>query len=99
MFRALHTWEWVPQRMEWLRVAGIGVMGGSLLALAITGIAMLAMVRRKTPLPGACGTGSGRVTSRPAPVTLQYLRTSDRRTSRPGSCVPKPSCVSVEWAT
>ena len=55
VFRALHTWEWVPPGMEWLRVAVIGVMVASLLALALTGIAMLVTVRRKKRLPGSRG--------------------------------------------
>ena len=55
VFRALHTWEWVPPGMDWLRVAVIGVMVTSLLALALTGIAMLVTVRRKKRQPGARG--------------------------------------------
>lgn len=55
VFRALHTWEWVPPGMEWLRVAVIGLMVASLLALALTGIAMLVTVRRKKRQPGARG--------------------------------------------
>jgi hypothetical protein len=55
VFRALHTWEWVPPGMDWLRVVVIGVMVGSLLALGLTGIAMLVTVRRKKRLPGARG--------------------------------------------
>lgn len=55
VFRALHTWEWVPQGMDWLRVVVIAVMVGSLLAIALTGIAMLVTVRRKKRAPGARG--------------------------------------------
>ena len=55
VFRALHTWEWVPPGMDWLRVAVIALMVGSLLALGLTGIAMLVTVRRKKRLPGAYG--------------------------------------------
>ncbi|RNJ62849.1 MAG: PepSY domain-containing protein [Porphyrobacter sp. IPPAS B-1204] len=55
VFRALHTWEWVPLGMDWLRVMVIGLMVGSLLALGLTGIAMLVTVRRKKRLPGARG--------------------------------------------
>lgn len=55
VFRALHTWEWVPAGMEWLRVLVIGAMVASLLALALTGIAMLVTVRRKKRQPGARG--------------------------------------------
>lgn len=55
LFRALHTWEWVPPGMEWLRVMVIALMVGSLLALGLTGIAMLVTVRRRNRLPGARG--------------------------------------------
>jgi hypothetical protein len=55
VFRALHTWEWVPPGMDWLRVVVIGLMVGSLLALGLTGVAMLVTVRRKKRLPGARG--------------------------------------------
>ncbi len=55
VFRALHTWEWVPPGMDWLRVAVIAVMVGSLFALAATGIVMLIAVRRKVRMPGARG--------------------------------------------
>ncbi|AOL22102.1 PepSY-associated TM region [Erythrobacter litoralis] len=54
-FRVFHTWEWVPQGMDWLRVVVIGLMVASLLALAVTGIAMLVTVRRKKRAPGAKG--------------------------------------------
>lgn len=54
-FRLLHTWEWVPQGMDWLRVLVIGLMVASLLALAATGIVMLVTVRRKKRAPGAKG--------------------------------------------
>lgn len=55
VFRALHTWEWVPPGMDWLRVVVIAGMVGSLMALGLTGIAMLMTVRRKKRLPGARG--------------------------------------------
>jgi hypothetical protein len=55
VFRALHTWEWVPPGMEWLRVIVIALMVGSLLALGLTGAAMLVTVRRRKRLPGARG--------------------------------------------
>ncbi|MEE4207506.1 MAG: PepSY domain-containing protein [Erythrobacter sp.] len=54
-FRVLHTWEWVPQGMDWLRVVVIGLMVASLLALAVTGIMMLVTVRRRKRAPGAKG--------------------------------------------
>lgn len=55
VFRALHTWEWVPPGMDWLRVVVIALMVGSLLALGLTGAAMLVTVRRRKRLPGARG--------------------------------------------
>lgn len=54
-FRILHTWEWVPEGMDWLRVVVIALMVGSLCALAATGIVMLVTVRRKKRAPGAKG--------------------------------------------
>lgn len=67
VFRALHTWEWVPPGMAWLRVAVIAVMVGSLAALAITGIAVLVAIRRKKRLPGGRGwhRGAGYVLALP----------------------------------
>ncbi len=55
VFRALHTWEWVPPGIDWLRVIVIALMVGSLLALGLTGVAMLVTVRRRKRLPGARG--------------------------------------------
>jgi hypothetical protein len=54
-FRYLHTWEWVPASMDWLRVLVIGLMVGSLAALAITGAMMLVTIRRAKRLPGTKG--------------------------------------------
>jgi len=54
-FRILHTWEWVPEGMDWLRVTVIGLMVGSLFALGATGVIMLVTVRRKKRAPGAKG--------------------------------------------
>lgn len=53
VFRYLHTWEWVPPSMDWLRVVVIGLMVGSLAALAITGTMMLITIRRSKRLPGS----------------------------------------------
>lgn len=55
VFRYLHTWEWVPASMEWLRVVVVALMVGSLAALAITGTMMLITVRRAKRLKGAKG--------------------------------------------
>ncbi|MEM6585486.1 MAG: hypothetical protein AAF692_07000, partial [Pseudomonadota bacterium] len=52
-FRILHTWEWVPAGMDWLRVLVITLMVGSLFALGATGVMMLVTFRRKKRAPGA----------------------------------------------
>jgi hypothetical protein len=54
-FRVLHTWEWVPDEMGWLRVVVISAMVGSLFALAVTGITMLVTVRRRKRAAGTRG--------------------------------------------
>jgi hypothetical protein len=54
-FRILHTWEWVPEGMDWLRVVVIALMVGSLFGLGATGVIMLVTVRRKKLAPGAKG--------------------------------------------
>ena len=54
-FRILHSWEWVPESMDWLRVIVMGLLVGSLFALAATGVMMLVSVRRKSRAPGARG--------------------------------------------
>lgn len=54
-FRIMHTWEWVPEEMDWLRVIVMALMVGSLFALAATGVIMLVTVRRKKRAPGAKG--------------------------------------------
>lgn len=51
-FRWLHTWDWVPIRAEWARVALIAVLVGSLLALVLTGVTMLVTIRRKIKARG-----------------------------------------------
>jgi hypothetical protein len=55
VFRWLHSWEWVPQQLEWLRVVVITLMVGSLAALAATGILLLVAIRRGKRLAGAKG--------------------------------------------
>lgn len=55
VFRALHSWEWVPQGLDWLRVLVITLMVGSLAALAVTGILLLVAIRRGKRLPGSKG--------------------------------------------
>lgn len=55
LFRWLHTWDWFPAQAEWVRVAIVTVMVGSLAALAVTGMMMLVAIRRARRLPGAAG--------------------------------------------
>lgn len=55
VFRYLHTWEWVPQSMDWLRVVVVALMVGSLAALAVTGTMMLVTIRRSKRVPGSKG--------------------------------------------
>ncbi|WP_416906947.1 MAG: PepSY domain-containing protein [Polymorphobacter sp.] len=55
VFGTLHTWEWMPENLDWLRVPIIAIMVGSLLALAVTGVMMLIAIRRKKRLPGSRG--------------------------------------------
>jgi hypothetical protein len=55
VFRALHSWEWVPEGLDWLRVLVITLMVGSLAALAVTGILLLVAIRRGKRLAGSKG--------------------------------------------
>ena len=55
VFRWLHSWEWVPPQLEWLRVIVIMAMVGSLAALAVTGILLLVAIRRGKRLAGSKG--------------------------------------------
>jgi hypothetical protein len=55
IFRWLHSWDWVPTELDWLRVIVITALVGSLAALAVTGVMMLVTIRRAKRLPGAKG--------------------------------------------
>lgn len=55
VFRWLHSWDWVPASLDWLRVAIVALLVGSLAALAVTGTMMLISIRRTKRLPGAKG--------------------------------------------
>jgi hypothetical protein len=55
VFRWLHSWDWMPAGIGWLRVAVITALVGSLAALAVTGVMMLVSIRRAKRLPGAKG--------------------------------------------
>lgn len=55
IFRWLHNWDWIPERLDGLRVAVVAALVGGLVALAITGVMMLVSIRRSSRLPGARG--------------------------------------------
>ncbi len=54
-FRWFHTWSWFPKEAEWARVILVALFVGSLLALAVTGGAMIVLIRRKARAPGIRG--------------------------------------------
>ena len=54
-FGWLHTWSWMPQQTEWLRVLIIAVLISSLLALGLSGVIMLLKIRRQQRAPGIRG--------------------------------------------
>ncbi len=54
-FRWFHTWSWFPAEADWARVVLMALFIGSLLALALTGIAMIVLIRRKARAPGIRG--------------------------------------------
>lgn len=52
MFQWFHTWSWLPRQTEWVRVALMGLMCLSLLAMSVTGVVMLVRIRRPGRAPG-----------------------------------------------
>ncbi len=54
-FRWLHTWDWIPQQLELVRVLLIGFMVGSLALLALSGLGMLVRIRRPRRATGVRG--------------------------------------------
>ncbi len=54
-FRWFHTWSWFPAEADWARVVLMALFIGSLLALAVTGVAMIVLIRRKARAPGIRG--------------------------------------------
>ena len=54
-FRWVHTWSWFPREAGWARVVLIGLLVGSAFAAALSGIAMLVLIRRGTRAPGMRG--------------------------------------------
>ena len=54
-FRWFHTWSWFPAEADWARVFLMALFIGSLMALALTGVAMILLIRRKARAPGLRG--------------------------------------------
>ncbi len=54
-FQWVHTWSFVPREAEAARIGLIIALVGSLLALVLTGTAMLILIRRKVRAPGTRG--------------------------------------------
>ena len=46
-FNAFHTWSWFPRQAEWLRVALIAYLVGSLLSLSLSGVVLLRTLRAR----------------------------------------------------
>ncbi|MFN3370647.1 MAG: PepSY domain-containing protein [Sphingomonadaceae bacterium] len=54
-FQWLHSWSFLPREAEWVRILLIALLVGALLALVVTGTAMLALIRRTRRAPGRRG--------------------------------------------
>lgn len=54
-FQWFHTWSWIPQSAEWVRVLLMGFLVGSILLMAMTGVVMLILIRRAVRAPGSRG--------------------------------------------
>ncbi len=54
-FQWVHTWSFLPREAEWARILLMAALVGSLFALAVTGVAMLLLIRRSARAPGARG--------------------------------------------
>lgn len=54
-FQWVHTWSFLPRNAEAARILLITALVGALLALAVTGTAMLILIRRKVRAPGSRG--------------------------------------------
>ena len=54
-FRWFHIWSWFPAEADWARVILMALFVGSLLALTLTGVAMITLIRRKARAPGVRG--------------------------------------------
>ncbi|MBM4204751.1 MAG: PepSY domain-containing protein [Gammaproteobacteria bacterium] len=54
-FQWFHTWDWMPDRTGWLRVALTTLLVGSIFCLCISGVVMLLRIHRKGTAPGLRG--------------------------------------------
>lgn len=54
-FQTLHSWNWLAGAGETLRIATITLFLGSLIAMALTGLAMLVAIRRRSAARGLRG--------------------------------------------
>ncbi len=54
-FRWFHTWSWFSVEADWARVILMALFVGSLLALALSGVTMIVLIRRKARAPGIRG--------------------------------------------
>lgn len=55
LFQWFHTFSWVPEAGEWLRVLLVSLLILSLLLVASTGVGMLLLIRRRQRAPGQRG--------------------------------------------
>jgi len=54
-FQWIHTWSWMPRPLEGLRVALMAAGLVTLILMAVSGLVMLALIRRSGPAPGVRG--------------------------------------------
>jgi hypothetical protein len=54
-FQWMHTWSWMPHEAGWLRTILMGTMIIGLIAMALSGLAMIALIRRRSRAPGPLG--------------------------------------------
>ena len=55
LFQWFHTWSWMPQSAEWIRILLMGFLVGSIVLMAFTGVVMLVLIRRAVMAPGSRG--------------------------------------------
>ncbi len=54
-FQLLHTWNWLPDQVAWVRVGIITLFVGAIFSMAISGIVLLVKFSRKGSVPGLRG--------------------------------------------